>query len=148
MAALDKLSRFEEAILPHLDAAYNLARWLMRSDADGSAVGFAGGGTGDIPFSEMRWARPWRINGSFGPYPHSAADVVKPGDVVMVEPINVPSLKGEVAIVKTPAAFTLCQVPEISGALVPGQTRLPASATRWVPACFPIRPTCWVVMSS
>jgi RNA polymerase sigma-70 factor (ECF subfamily) len=34
LAALDKLSRFEEAILPHLDAAYNLARWLMRSDAD------------------------------------------------------------------------------------------------------------------
>jgi RNA polymerase sigma-70 factor (ECF subfamily) len=29
-----KLSRFDEAILPHLDAAYNLARWLMRNDAD------------------------------------------------------------------------------------------------------------------
>ncbi len=28
------MSRFEEAILPHLDAAYNLARWLMRNDAD------------------------------------------------------------------------------------------------------------------
>jgi RNA polymerase sigma-70 factor (ECF subfamily) len=29
-----RLSRFDEAILPHLDAAYNLARWLMRNDAD------------------------------------------------------------------------------------------------------------------
>jgi len=29
-----KVSRFEEALLPHLDAAYNLARWLMRNDAD------------------------------------------------------------------------------------------------------------------
>jgi RNA polymerase sigma factor (sigma-70 family) len=29
-----KLSRFDEAILPHLDAAFNLARWLMRNDAD------------------------------------------------------------------------------------------------------------------
>jgi RNA polymerase sigma-70 factor, ECF subfamily len=28
----DKISRFEEAILPHLDAGYNLARWLMRND--------------------------------------------------------------------------------------------------------------------
>jgi len=28
----DKFSRFEEAILPHLDAAYNLARWLMRNE--------------------------------------------------------------------------------------------------------------------
>jgi hypothetical protein len=28
----DKPSRFEEAILPHLDAAYNLVRWLMRNE--------------------------------------------------------------------------------------------------------------------
>ena len=36
---MDKFSRFEEAILPHLDAAYNLARWLMRSeDAAADAV--------------------------------------------------------------------------------------------------------------
>jgi len=28
----NKFSRFEEAILPHLDAAYNLARWLMRNE--------------------------------------------------------------------------------------------------------------------
>jgi len=27
-----KFARFEEVILPHLDAAYNLARWLMRED--------------------------------------------------------------------------------------------------------------------
>jgi RNA polymerase sigma-70 factor, ECF subfamily len=28
----DKSARFEAAVLPHLDAAYNLARWLMRDD--------------------------------------------------------------------------------------------------------------------
>jgi RNA polymerase sigma factor (sigma-70 family) len=32
LLGLAKFSRFEEAILPHLDAAYNLARWLMRND--------------------------------------------------------------------------------------------------------------------
>src|SRR5580692_9379471 len=26
--------RFEQVVLPHLDAAYNLARWLIRSPAD------------------------------------------------------------------------------------------------------------------
>jgi RNA polymerase sigma factor (sigma-70 family) len=26
--------RFEQAVLPHLDAAYNLARWLMRNNQD------------------------------------------------------------------------------------------------------------------
>jgi RNA polymerase sigma factor (sigma-70 family) len=30
----DQLARFEQAILPHLDAAYNLARWLTRNDHD------------------------------------------------------------------------------------------------------------------
>ncbi len=32
MLGLDKFSRFEQAILPHLDAAYNLARWLLRNE--------------------------------------------------------------------------------------------------------------------
>jgi RNA polymerase sigma-70 factor (ECF subfamily) len=30
--------RFEEAVLPHLDAAYNLARWLTRNDHDAQDV--------------------------------------------------------------------------------------------------------------
>jgi len=29
-----KLTRFEQSILPHLDAAYNLARWLTRNEQD------------------------------------------------------------------------------------------------------------------
>ena len=31
---LNPFTRFEQAILPHLDAAYNLARWLTRNDHD------------------------------------------------------------------------------------------------------------------
>jgi RNA polymerase sigma factor (sigma-70 family) len=34
----EELARFERAILPHLDAAYNLARWLTRSDHDAEDV--------------------------------------------------------------------------------------------------------------
>src|SRR6266480_3122151 len=34
----DKRRRFEAQALPHLDAAYNLARWLTRSDADADDV--------------------------------------------------------------------------------------------------------------
>ena len=30
--------RFEQVVLPHLDAAYNLARWLVRSPADAEDV--------------------------------------------------------------------------------------------------------------
>ena len=34
----EKLARFHQAILPHLDAAYNLARWLTRNDQDAEDV--------------------------------------------------------------------------------------------------------------
>jgi RNA polymerase sigma factor (sigma-70 family) len=34
----NKLATFEEAVLPHLDAAYNLARWLTRNDTDAADV--------------------------------------------------------------------------------------------------------------
>src|SRR5437899_12730506 len=30
----EERERFEQALLPHLDAAYNLARWLTRNDHD------------------------------------------------------------------------------------------------------------------
>ncbi len=34
MGDKSKLARFEQTILPHLDAAYNLARWLTRNEHD------------------------------------------------------------------------------------------------------------------
>ena len=33
-----KSRRFEQVVMPHLDSAYNLARWLTRSDADAQDV--------------------------------------------------------------------------------------------------------------
>jgi RNA polymerase sigma-70 factor (ECF subfamily) len=38
LQALDKRARFERAILPHLEAAYNLARWLTRHEHDAEDV--------------------------------------------------------------------------------------------------------------
>jgi penicillin-binding protein 1A len=98
------------------DVGWTLAV-VTRSDSDGATIGLKGGATGYIPFSEMRWARPRRDNGNFGPYPRSALDVVRPGDVVMAEPTNAAS-KSAVLNAKMPSTYTLCQVPEISGALV------------------------------
>jgi penicillin-binding protein 1A len=100
------------------DVGWRLAM-VIRSDADGAMIGFTNGAMGRIPFSAMHWARLRRGDGSFGPYPRGAADVVKPGDVVMVEPIGGSSPKTEATLTgNTTVAFTLCQVPEISGALV------------------------------
>jgi RNA polymerase sigma-70 factor (ECF subfamily) len=36
--ASEKVARFERAVLPHLEAAYNLARWLTRNDHDAEDV--------------------------------------------------------------------------------------------------------------
>src|ERR1043165_3949742 len=36
--AMSRLERFERAVLPYLDAAYNLARWLTRDDQDAQDV--------------------------------------------------------------------------------------------------------------
>ena len=38
MQEKNKLSRFEKAVLPHLDAAYNLARWLTHNNHDAEDV--------------------------------------------------------------------------------------------------------------
>ena len=38
MGEPDKLACFEQAVLPHLDSAYNLARWLIRNDQDAQDV--------------------------------------------------------------------------------------------------------------
>ncbi len=38
LQAADERSRFEQAVLPHLGAAYNLARWLTRDDHDAEDV--------------------------------------------------------------------------------------------------------------
>ena len=38
MQEAEQLSRFEEVILPHLDAAHNLARWLVRDDHDAEDI--------------------------------------------------------------------------------------------------------------
>jgi RNA polymerase sigma-70 factor (ECF subfamily) len=34
----NQVPNFEQAVLPHLDAAYNLARWLMRNEQDAQDV--------------------------------------------------------------------------------------------------------------
>ena len=33
-----KVARFEAVILPHLDAAYNMARWMTRNTSDAEDV--------------------------------------------------------------------------------------------------------------
>ena len=38
MSQGEELQRFEATVLPHMDAAFNLARWLLRNPADAQDV--------------------------------------------------------------------------------------------------------------
>ena len=119
---------------------------VLRTTPAAAAIGFADGDTGHVPFAQMRWARPRYHGGSLGPFPRGAGDVVKPGDVVMVAPVAAEPVVNDsenetgkdtaaaekdaggagketkktaaAAVQRDPSAFTLCQVPEVSGALV------------------------------
>ena len=98
--------------------------------------------TGTMALSDSTWARPVK-DGKPGPAPHKMADIVQPGDVVMVEPIapataaalfagttasapsaapSVPSAtagKPRPAQAATPVVrVALRQIPQVQGALV------------------------------
>jgi penicillin-binding protein 1A len=105
---------------------------VLRTEAAGAVIGLKNGSTGEIPFSEMRWARPLREDGALGPFPRGAGDVVKPGDVVLVEALPAepekpappaPAVRGvRHTVAARPRApmpeFNLVQIPRVSGALV------------------------------
>src|SRR3954470_2033331 len=61
---------------------------VLRTDAEDATIGLKGGRTGRIPFAQMRWARPLTNEGTLGAAPRRPADVVKPGDLVLVEPLS------------------------------------------------------------
>jgi penicillin-binding protein 1A len=81
--------------------------------------------TGVLPLSDIAWARPVK-DGKPGATPRRIADVMQPGDVVMVEPnatMPVPQLaqaaKGKPGPIPAPAPrMALRQIPVVQGALV------------------------------
>ena len=72
--------------------------------------------TGELALAELGWARPVR-DGKLGPAPRRITDVVRTGDVVMVEPNAAPApVKGRPEPAVGPVA--LRQIPKVQGALV------------------------------
>lgn len=68
--------------------------------------------SGVIPLSDVTWARPVK-DGKPGPAPRRIADVMQPGDVVMVSSTDVDAAKSN-----QPARLSLRQIPTVEGALV------------------------------
>jgi penicillin-binding protein 1A len=74
-----------------------------------AAIAFPDGAQGTLPFEHARWARK-SLDGQgyrLGPAPNSMDDIVAPGDVILVEPVE-----GE------DAAYALRQVPQVQGAII------------------------------
>jgi penicillin-binding protein 1A len=82
---------------------------VLATDGEGAAIGLADDVRGRIPFSELRWARPELPDQRVGATPKLAADVVKPGDVVLVEKLGADEKQ---------SSYALRQIPEVSGALI------------------------------
>ncbi|WP_142849720.1 penicillin-binding protein 1A [Telmatospirillum sp. J64-1] len=87
---------------------------VLSTDAKGAEIGLRGGTRALIPFSEMNWARPWLEGQRVGRAPRSAADVVQPGDVILVEAVR----KGLDGKDLPEGSYTLRQIPDVEGALV------------------------------
>lgn len=110
---------------------------VLRASRD-AEVGFANGTRGIIPFAQLSWARPWFENQRVGASPRTAADVLKVGDVILVEPTGDTAVFGEAPAQKPkkkgkqPAAvavaapvdpkaqksYALRQIPDANGAMV------------------------------
>ncbi len=70
-------------------------------------IGLDDGTEANIPFEQLSWARPeHKASASVGAAPTRPQDVVKPGDVVYVEPVG------------DAGHYGLRQVPEVNGAIV------------------------------
>jgi penicillin-binding protein 1A len=119
-AHLDDPAAFKTLPQPAGARDWHLAR-VLHTDAAGARIELQSGETGEIPFEEMKWARPTLEDQHTGPAPKSAADVVKPDDVVLVE-----ALEG--------GKYALRQIPNVSGGLVamdPHTGRVLAIAGGW-----------------
>jgi RNA polymerase sigma-70 factor (ECF subfamily) len=121
--ATTNAERFEEMVLPHLDAAYNLARWLLRSPTDADDVvqesylralrffdGFRGGDSRawllkivrNTCYSWVRKNRPAELNDEFDETVHGGETAET------IETALISRAKGErlrVALETLPVAF-------------------------------------------
>lgn len=77
---------------------------VLSTDRDNATIGFVDGNKGRLPLSELRWARENRPEQRLGPPIERPDQVVKAGDVVLVDAVD--------------DHYALRQVPAISGAMV------------------------------
>ena len=103
-------SDLEKYRLPN-DVTDWLTAVAVEPQVDSTLIAFADGSRGILPWSEMRWARISYENGKRRPRAKQPSDILKPGDVIAVEPL--PQKSGINA-----RSYSLRQIPEVSGGIV------------------------------
>ncbi len=85
-----------------------------------------------MQLADLAWARPALDDKKLGPAPRRAADVLKPGDVVMAEPVAATPAAGRTP--GRPERLLLRQIPQVQGALAavePATGRVVALSGGW-----------------
>jgi penicillin-binding protein 1A len=93
----------------------------LNYDGKNVAIGFADGSTATLTYDGYKWARHELKDQTWGVVPAGPQEVVKPGDVIYVEPIEAPAPGAKVAVsanTKKPSEYGLRQIPEVNGAIV------------------------------
>jgi penicillin-binding protein 1A len=96
--------RLAQTAAPSGTTAWRLAA-VLSTDREAAQIGFVDGARGRIPLAELKWARETRPEQKLGPAIDRPEQVLKTGDIVLVEATG-------------NGVFGLRQVPAISGAIV------------------------------
>jgi len=98
-----------DEVLREVPAVGHLRPAVVTAVAERSVTAYLKGGEGvTVAWEGLKWARPYRGENRHAPAPRRAGDVLRPGDVVYLEP-----RAGEGA-----TAWWLAQVPQVGGAIV------------------------------
>lgn len=133
-AATLELTEGWQSRLVEVDQTGGLERWqlaaVLELGPDGATIGFPDGTVGSLPLEELTWARSADEDGNLGPQITQPDQVLAPGDVVWVEPIEeAPQTEaaqteaaeggaGADGQIERPKPYTLRQPPEVEGAVV------------------------------
>jgi penicillin-binding protein 1A len=115
VARLGNAAAARKALADTQDPA-GIGEWRLAAvtdtDATAARIVLRDGTVGEIPVSDLRWARPTIKDQRLGAGVRRVADVVQTGDLVLVEPIGGKGRKAEAKL------YGLRQIPDVSGGLV------------------------------
>lgn len=92
---------------------------VLEANSTEALLGFAETNQGILPLEEVKWAREYKSGGyALGPEITGVSQVLKTGDVIMVEPVKLQGEAEKQAETQKSQSYALRQVPLIQGALI------------------------------